>query len=120
MDHWKARHSAVCKTYNQQPTVGIPFIVSLPKSQFTYNNLCKSAEKLARYVQYLNTFNSMQLSMYVHVRKYVRMQVLKIVYCIRTHYHHTYVHYTYMHGGGSPGGNMPPHCIPFKNNCIQD
>ena len=43
-------HKVKCKSQSQPPTVGVPFIVSLPKSQCTYRKLADVAEKFARSV----------------------------------------------------------------------
>ena len=48
--HWTSVHKVKCKSQSQPPTVGVPFIVSLPKSQCTYRKLADVAEKFARSV----------------------------------------------------------------------
>ena len=47
-EHWKKEHRVNCKSQSQPPTVGVPFIVSLPKKKCTYKSFANTAAKFAR------------------------------------------------------------------------
>ena len=65
--HWTSVHKVKCKNLSQPPTMGVPFIVSLPKSQCTYRNLADAAEKLARLVIAYSLVHNYNI--YMHIKE---------------------------------------------------